>query len=93
MSFKLPIVQEVERGKLPLLKLESSMVFKVLLQFWVGYENMVTLIGKIKHRPICQNPRSKKIIELEAKVKLLKKRKTFLEQQVFVADKKPLSLI
>jgi hypothetical protein len=54
---------------------------------------MVTLIGKIKHRPICQNPRSKKIIELEAKVKLLKKRKTFLEQQVFVADKKPLSLI
>ncbi len=29
-----------------------------------------------------------KIMELEAKVKLLEKQKTFLEQQAFVADKK-----
>jgi hypothetical protein len=67
MSFKLQIVQEIER-QLTVTNPQRLMVFKIEQLLLNGSENSVTLI-KTKHHLLCQSARTK-IMELEAKVKL-----------------------
>jgi intein-encoded DNA endonuclease-like protein len=75
MSFKLQIVQEIERGQLTAENPQRLMVQnRTTVVKWL--KNSVTLIGKTKHHLLCQSPRTK-IMELEAKVKLLEKQKSF----------------
>jgi transposase-like protein len=88
MSFKLQIVQEIERGQLT--STEAAKKYgiqcrKTVVQ-WLrkfgnfDWENQIPF-------NMTKSP-EQKIMELEAKVKLLEKQKSFLEQQAFVADKK-----
>ena len=88
MSFKLQIVQEIERGQLT--STEATKKYgiqsrKTVVQ-WLrkfgnfDWENQIPF-------NMTKSP-EQKIMELEAKVKLLEKQKSFLEQQAFVADKK-----
>ena len=61
MSFKLQIVQEIEQGKLTLYSSNKEVRYSMSNNSCrVAYENLVTLIGKIKHHPICQNHQNKK---------------------------------
>lgn len=88
MSFKLQIVQEIERGKISITEATKQYGIqcrKTVVEWLRKYgnfdwENQIPL----------NMPKSseQKIMELEAKVRLLEKQKTFLEQQAFVADKK-----
>ncbi|WP_199734699.1 helix-turn-helix domain-containing protein [Flavobacterium sp. RSP15] len=88
ISFKLQIVQEIERGQLT--STEATKKYgiqcrKTVVQ-WLrkfgnfDWENQIPF-------NMTKSP-EQKIMELEAKVKLLEKQKSFLEQQAFVADKK-----
>ena len=88
LSFKLQIVQEIERGQLT--STEATKKYgiqcrKTVVQ-WLrkfgnfDWENQIPF-------NMTKSP-EQKIMELEAKVKLLEKQKSFLEQQAFVADKK-----
>jgi transposase len=88
MSFKLQIVQEIERGQLTVT--ESTKTY--------GIQNRTTVVNWLKkfgnfdwenQTPFTMSKSpEQKIMELEAKVKLLEKQKSFLERQAFVADKK-----
>lgn len=88
MSFKLQIVQEIERGQLTVT--ESTKTY--------GIQNRSTVVKWLKkfgnfdwenQTPFTMSKSpEQKIMELEAKVKLLEKQKSFLERQAFVADKK-----
>jgi transposase-like protein len=88
MSFKLLVVQEVERGELSLSSATRKYgiqgdhtVFKWLKKYGnFDWENQTPM----------NMPKSpeQKILELEQQVKLLEKQKAFLEQQVETADKK-----
>jgi transposase-like protein len=88
MSFKLQIVQEIERGELTVTESTKtygiqnrSTVVKWLRKFGnFDWENQTPFT-------MSKSP-EQKIMELEAKVKLLEKQKCFLERQAFVADKK-----
>ena len=88
MSFKLQIVQEIERGELTVTESTKtygiqnrSTVVKWLRKFGnFDWENQTPFT-------MSKSP-EQKIMELEAKVKLLEKQKSFLERQAFVADKK-----
>jgi transposase len=88
MSFKLQIVQEIERGKLSTTEATKKYgiqcrktVVEWLRKFGnFDWENQTPF-------SMSKSP-EQKIMELEAKVKLLEKQKSFLEQQAFVADKK-----
>ena len=88
MSFKLQIVQEIERGKLSTTEATKKYGIqcrKTVVQ-WLrkfgnfDWENQTPF-------NMSMTP-EQKIMELEAKVRLLEKQKTFLEQQAYVADKK-----
>lgn len=88
MSFKLQIVQEIERGQLTgteATKKYGIQCRKTVVQ-WLrkfgnfDWENQIPF-------NMTKSP-EQRIMELEAKVKLLEKQKSFLEQQAFVADKK-----
>ena len=88
MSFKLQIVQEIERGKLSTTEATKKYGIqcrKTVVQ-WLrkfgnfDWENQTPF-------NMSKTP-EQKIMELEAKVRLLEKQKTFLEQQAYVADKK-----
>jgi transposase-like protein len=93
MSFKLQIVQEIERGKLSTTEATKKYgiqcrktVVEWLRKFGnFDWDNQTPFI-------MSKSP-EQKIMELEAKVKLLEKQKSFLEQQAFVADKKAIILI
>jgi transposase len=88
MSFKLQIVQEIERGQLTVT--ESTKTY--------GIQNRTTVVKWLRkfgnfdwenQTPFTMSKSpEQKIMELEAKVKLLEKQKSFLERQAFVADKK-----
>jgi transposase len=88
MSFKLQIVQEIERGQLTVT--EAAKMY--------GIQNRTTVVNWLKkfgnfdwenQTPFTMSKSpEQKIMELEAKVKLLEKQKSFLERQAFVADKK-----
>jgi transposase-like protein len=73
MSFKLQLVQEIERGQLTVTAAKYSIQNRTTVVQWLKFG---TLIGKIKHHLLCQS-HQKKIMELEAKVKLLEKQKSF----------------
>ncbi|CAM4107867.1 helix-turn-helix domain-containing protein [Flavobacterium sinopsychrotolerans] len=88
MSFKLQIVQEIERGQLTATEATKKYGIqcrKTIIQ-WLrkfgnfDWENQIPF-------NMTKSP-EQRIMELEAKVKLLEKQKSFLEQQAFVADKK-----
>jgi len=88
MSFKLHVVQEVERGELTMISASRKYgiqgdhtVFMWLRKYGTfDWENQTPL----------NMPKSpeQKILELEQQVKLLEKQKAFLEKQVKTADKK-----
>jgi hypothetical protein len=91
MSFKLQIVQEIERGQLTAENPQRLMVQnRTTVVKWL--KNSVTLIGKNKHHLLCQSPRTK-IMELEAKVKLLEKQKSFWNDKPLLQIKKQSFLI
>jgi hypothetical protein len=73
--FKLQIVQEIERGQLTM-NPQRPMAFKIEQLLLNGSENSVTLIGK-KPNTIYYVKVTTKDYELEAKVKLLEKQKSF----------------
>jgi transposase len=88
MSFKLQIVQEIEQGQLTATEATKKYGIqcrKTIVQ-WLrkfgnfDWENQIPF-------NMTKSP-EQRIMELEAKVKLLEKQKSFLEQQAFVADKK-----
>jgi transposase-like protein len=88
MSFKLQIVQEIERGKLTSTQATQQYGIqcrKTVVEWLKKYGNF-----DWENKTPLQMPKSpeQKIMELEAQVKLLEKQKSFLEQQAFVADKK-----
>lgn len=88
MSFKLQVVQEIERGKLS----TTEATKKYGIQCRKTVVEWLRKFGNFdwENQTPFKMPKSpeQKIMELEAKVKLLEKQKTFLEQQAFVADKK-----
>ena len=88
MSFKLQIVQEIERGNLSTTEATKKYgiqcrktVVEWLRKFGnFDWENQTPF-------NMSKSP-EQKIIELEAKVKLLEKKKKIIEHQAFVAHKK-----
>lgn len=88
MSFKLQVVQEIEKGGLSTYAAcrkygiqSRSTIVQWLRKFGnFDWENQTP-------SNMAKTP-EQKIMELEAQVKLLEKQKTFLERQAFVADKK-----
>lgn len=88
MSFKLQVVQEIERGELS----THSACRKYGIQARSTIVQWLRKFGNFdwENQTPSNMPKSpeQKIMELEAQVKLLEKQKAFLEQQAFVADKK-----
>ena len=88
MSFKLQIVQEIERGDLSThaacrkYGIQSRSTIVLWLRKFGNFDWENQTPSNMSKSP------EQKIMELEAKVKLLEKQKTFLEQQSYVADKK-----
>jgi transposase-like protein len=88
MSLKLQIVNEIEKGSISITQARKqygiqarSTVVQWLRKFGnFDWENQTP--SNMPKSP------EQKIMELQAKVRLLEKQKTFLEQQAFVADKK-----
>ncbi len=88
MSFKLQIVQEIERGQLTTTeatKKYSIQCRKTVVQ-WLHKFGNFDWENQSPFR-MSKSP-EQKIMELEVQVKLLEKQKAFLERQAFVADKK-----
>lgn len=88
MSFKLQVVAEIERGVIS--AAETSRKYGIQ-----GSHTVVTWLRKYgnfdwENQTPSKMPKSQeqKILELEAKVKLLEKQKAFLEHQVDRADRK-----
>ena len=87
MSFKLQVVQEIEQGRIS--------TYEVCRNY--GMQSRSTIVGWLRkfgnfdweNQTPSNMPKSpeQKIMELEAKVRLIEKQKKFLEQQAFVADK------
>ena len=88
MSFKLQIVQEIERGHLT----TTAATKKYEIQCRKTVVNWLKKFGNFdwENQIPFNMPKSpeQKIMELEAQVKLLEKQKALLERQAFVADKK-----
>ena len=88
MSFKLQVVQEIERGELSM----HAAVFKYGIQARSSVRNWLRKYGNFdwENQTPSNMPKTpeQKILELEQKVKLLEKQKSFLEKQVETADKK-----
>jgi transposase len=88
MSFKLQIVQEIERGELSThaaCRRYGIQARSTIVQWLRKFGNF-----DWENQTPSNMPKSpeQKIMELEAQVKLLEKQKSYLEQQAFVADKK-----
>lgn len=88
MSFKIQVVQEIERGELSThsaqkkygIQARSTVVTWLRKYGTFDWENQTpSNMGKSQEQ---------KLLELEAKIKLLEKQKAFLERQVEQADKK-----
>lgn len=88
LNFKLQVVQEIERGELS----QHGAVRKYGIQARSTVLSWLRKYGTFDWENITptQMPKSpeQKLLELEQKVKLLKKQKKFLEHQVERADKK-----
>ncbi len=88
LSLKLQIVQQIERGKVSIsqTRKDYGIQSRSTVVSWLRkYGNFDWENQTPSHMPKTPEQR---IMELEAKVKLLEKQKTFLEQQAFVSDKK-----
>lgn len=88
MSFKLQVVQEIERGELN----TTSATRKYGIQARSTVVNWLRKYGNFdwENQTPSNMPKTseQKLMELEQKVKLLEKQKKFLEKQVETADKK-----
>jgi transposase-like protein len=88
MSFKLQVVQEIERGELSM----TSATRKYGIQARSSVRNWLRKYGNFdwENQTPSHMPKSpeQKILELEQQIKLLEKQKAFLEKQVETADKK-----
>jgi len=88
ISFKLRVVQEIERGELSM----TSATRKYGIQARSSVRNWLRKYGNFdwENQTPSHMPKSpeQKILELEQQVKLLEKQKAFLEKQVETADKK-----
>ena len=88
MSFKLVIVQEIERGEINI----GGSLRKYGIQSHGTVLNWLRKYGNFdwENQTPSNMPKTKdlKLLELEQKVKLLEKQKAFLEKQVETADKK-----
>lgn len=88
LSFKLGIVQEVERGELSI----KASLRKYGIQSHATVLNWLRKYGNFdwENQTPSNMPKTQeqKLLELEQKVKLLEKQKAFLEKQVATADKK-----
>ena len=88
MSFKLQIVQEIERGQLTV----TEATKRYGIQCRKTVVNWLKKFGNFDwdNQTPSNMPKSpdQKIMELEAKVKLLEKQKALLVRQAYVADKK-----
>ena len=88
MSFKLQVVQEVERGELGIMAASRKYGIQgdATVRTWLRkYGNFDWENQTPSNMPKTQE---QKLLELEQKIKLLKKQKAFLEKQVETADKK-----
>jgi transposase-like protein len=88
ISLKLQIVKEIERGKLSISQAGKNYGIQsrsTVVNWLRKYGNFDWENQTPSHMPKTPEQR---IMELEAKVRLLEKQKTFLEQQAFVSDKK-----
>jgi transposase len=88
ISLKLQIVQQIEQGRLSTSgaqRLYGIQSRSTLVNWLRKYGNFDWENQTPSHMP--KSP-EQKIMELEAKVKLLEKQKSFLEQQVHVSDSK-----
>ena len=88
MSFKLQIVQDIERGRLT--TTEATKRYEIQCR-----KTVVTWLRKFgnfdwENQTPSNMPKSpeQRIIELEVQVKLLEKQKALLEREAYVADKK-----
>ena len=88
LSFKLGVVDEVERGELSI----SASLRKYGIQSHGTVLNWLRKYGNFdwENQTPSNMPKTQeqKLLELEQKVKLLEKQKAFLEKQVETADKK-----
>lgn len=88
MSFKLQVVREIESGELSM----TSATRKYGIQARSSVRNWLRKYGTFdwENQTPSNMPKSQeqKILELEARVKLLEKQKAFLEHQVDRADRK-----
>jgi transposase-like protein len=88
MSFKLHVVQEIERGELGI----KAATRKYGIQAHSTVTNWLRKYGNFdwENQTPSYMPKSKdqKILELEQKIKLLEKQKAFLEHQAERSDKK-----
>ena len=88
MSFKLQIVQEIERGQLT--TTEATKRYEIQCRKTVV--NWLRKFGNFdwENQTPSNMPKSpeQRIIELEVQVKLLEKQKALLEREAYVADKK-----
>jgi len=88
LSFKLQVVQEIEQGRLSVTtacKMYGIQSYATVLNWLRKHGNFDWENQTPSHMPKTPEQR---ILELEAKVKLLEKQKAFLEQQASKADKK-----
>ena len=88
MSFKLQVVQEIEQGELGIkasLRRYGIQSHSTVLNWLRKYGNFDWENQTPSNMPKTQE---QKLLELEQKVKLLKKQKAFLEKQIETADKK-----
>ena len=88
LSFKLQVVQEIEQGRLSVTtacRMYGIQSYATVLNWLRKHGNFDWENQTPSHMP--KTP-EQKILELEAKVKLLEKQKAFLEQQASRADKK-----
>ena len=88
MSFKLQVVKEIEQGELGIkasLRRYGIQSHSTVLNWLRKYGNFDWENQTPSNMPKTQE---QKLLELEQKVKLLKKQKAFLEKQIETADKK-----
>ena len=88
LSFKLQVIQEIEQGRLSVTaacKMYGIQSYSTVLTWLRKHGNFDWENQTPSHMP--KTP-EQKILELEAKVKLLEKQKAFLEQQASRSDKK-----
>jgi transposase-like protein len=88
MSFKLQVVQEVERGEMSAIEASSKYGIQGshTVVEWVRKYGIFDWDNKISL--IMPKSKDQKLLELEQRVKLLEKQKASLEKQVENADKK-----